>query len=188
MEGGVLGHRLLKNRGVFTWGKTVTWSRNIKIIIWLVTKVSPDSRGSGRRPEAGRNRSEQQGRRVEEGSSLSCSLVEVGAVVRPLDVNPPHTPDPLPLSLLVFIQVVGASRRPACGLQKCVVRSSAVLGLVQQNIEGLLINPGLWELYLHSHRTQGRGVSITRPPPTSTSAATWYFWAGPLAQAPGIPF
>lgn len=85
---------------------------------------------------------------------LACSLVEVGPVIRALDVDPPHTLDPL--SLLVFIQVVRATSCPTCGFQERVVRSSAVLGLVQQNIEGLLINPGLWELHLHSHKTQGR--------------------------------
>ena len=65
------------------------------------------------------------------------SLVEVGPVVRALDVDPPHALDPLPFPLLVLVQVVGAPGRPTRGLQECVVRSPAILGLVQQNVQGL---------------------------------------------------
>lgn len=151
---------------------------------------SPDCREHGRCPGVRRNPSEERrggGRRRREeaggrrqGRSAS-SLVQVGPVVWALDVDPPHTLDPLPLPLFVLIQVVRAARCPAGGLQERIVRSSAVLGLVQQNIEGLLINPGLWELHLHSHNTQVRFVSITHcppplPPATSgrvTSSGPW---------------
>lgn len=99
----------------------------------------------------------EQGEGQEEGSGpLACSLVEVGTVVGPLDVDPSNTLDPLPLPLLIFVQVVGAPSRPTCGLQECIVRSPAVLGLIQQNIQGLLINPGFRELHLHAHKIQGR--------------------------------
>lgn len=87
---------------------------------------------------------------------LVCSLVQVGPVVRALDVDPSHTLDPFPLPLLVFVQVVGAPRGPTSGLQERIVRSPAILGLIQQNIQGLLINPGFRELHLHPHEIRGR--------------------------------
>lgn len=79
---------------------------------------------------------------------LARSLVEVGPVIWTLDVDPPHSFNPLPFSFLVLVQVMGASSCPTCGLEKCIVRSSAILGLVQQNVQGLLINAGFGELNL----------------------------------------
>lgn len=84
------------------------------------------------------------------------SLVEVGPVVRALDVDAPHALDTLPLPFLVLVQVVGAPGRPTCGLQECIVRSPAILGLVQQNVQGLLIDSGFRELHLRPHKAQGR--------------------------------
>lgn len=86
---------------------------------------------------------------------LARSLVEVGPVVGALDVDPPNSLYPLPFPLLVLVQVMGASSRPACGLQECIVRSSAVLGLIQQNVQGLLIDAGFGELNLCPPNTVG---------------------------------
>lgn len=77
---------------------------------------------------------------------LARSLVEVGPVIWTLDVDPPHSFNPLPFSFLVLVQVMGASSCSTCGLEECIVRSSAILGLVQQNVQGLLINAGFGEL------------------------------------------
>lgn len=85
-----------------------------------------------------------------EGRRQACpgSLVEVGPVVWALDVDPPHSLDPLPFPLLVLIQVMRASSCPTRGLQEGIVRSSAILGLIQQDIQGLLINAGFREFNL----------------------------------------
>lgn len=37
---------MLENRGAFTWGETVTQSRSIKIIIWLVTETDLRTAGN----------------------------------------------------------------------------------------------------------------------------------------------
>lgn len=111
------------------------------------------------------------GRKAEERGGrlgpLACSLVEVGPVVRTLDVDSPHTLDPLSLPLLVLIQVMGAPGCSTCGLQERIVRSPAILGLIQQNIQGLLINTGFRELNLCPHKTQGKHVSMGHTQPTT---------------------
>lgn len=90
-----------------------TLSRNIKIIIWFVTKVAPDSREVGGTQKPVQDlKGKGAGERL---SLLACSLVEVGPIVGPLDMNPPHTFNPLPLPFFVFIQVMGSSSCPACG-------------------------------------------------------------------------
>lgn len=96
---------------------------------------------------------------------LARSLVEVGPVVGALDVDPPNSLYPLPFPFLVLVQVMGASSRPACGLQECIVRSSAVLGLIQQNVQGLLIDAGFGELNLCPPKHSGsvsRVIGLTR--------------------------
>lgn len=72
--------------------------------------------------------------------------MQVGPVIGAFDVDPPHTLDALPL--LVLLQVVGASCSPSCGFQEGIVRPSPVLGFVQKNVQGLLVNSGFWELHL----------------------------------------
>lgn len=74
------------------------------------------------------------------------SLVQVGPVIGALDVDPPHALDALPL--LVLLQVVGAPCSPSRGFQEGIVRPPPILGFVQKNVQGLLINSGLWELHL----------------------------------------
>lgn len=70
----------------------------------------------------------------------------VSAVIRALDVDPPHSFNAL--SLFVFIDVVGTPCGTPCGLQQCIVRSTAILRLIEQDVEGLFIDASLWELNL----------------------------------------
>lgn len=74
------------------------------------------------------------------------SLVVMRAVVRSLDVDPAHALDTF--TLLILIQVVRASCSAPCRLQQCVVGSAAVLTLVQQDVQRLLVDPRLGELHL----------------------------------------
>lgn len=83
------------------------------------------------------------------------SLVQVGPVIRALDVDPPHALDALPL--LVLLQVVGAPCSPSCGFQEGIVRPPPILGFVQKNVQGLLVNSGFWELHL-----AGREEKVTQ--------------------------
>ena len=64
-------------------------------------------------------------------------LVVVCAVVGPLDVDPAHPVN----ALLIFVQVVRVAGGTPCGLQRSVVRTPPVLGLIQQDVEGLLVDP-----------------------------------------------
>lgn len=68
------------------------------------------------------------------------------AVVGSLDVDPAHTVDSF--ALLVLVQMVRASRSAPCRLQKSVVGPAAVLTLVQQDVQRLLVYPCLGELHL----------------------------------------
>jgi hypothetical protein len=96
--------------------------------------------------------------------------VEVGPVIWALDMDPPHALDPLPLPLLVLVQVMRTSSCPARGLQEGIVRSSAILGLVQQDIQGLLINAGFRELNLCPTKYMvGTLAGCTWPLPHTTS-------------------
>lgn len=82
--GGDPGLGLLQNKGAFTWGRTVAWSKNIRLLIWLITKVSPDSGGGGRRPEpAGIGAKSRGGGRRAAARSLAHSLTGGGAPGRP---------------------------------------------------------------------------------------------------------
>lgn len=74
------------------------------------------------------------------------SLVVVSAVIRALDVDPPHSFNAL--SLFVLVDVVGTPCGAPCGLQQCIVRSTAILRLIEQDVEGLFIDASLWELNL----------------------------------------
>lgn len=114
---------------------------------------------------------------------MACSLVEVGPVIWALDMDPPHSLDPLSLSLLVLVQVMRASSCPARGLQECIVRSSAVLGLIQQDIQGLLINAGFGELNLCPHKIHGKKVSklhMAITPDCILSRASGSLWCTPV--------
>lgn len=55
-----------------------TLSRNIKIIIWLITKASPDSRGSGRCPEGCIGSECRAGRRAGRRLGSACLLTGGG--------------------------------------------------------------------------------------------------------------
>lgn len=70
----------------------------------------------------------------------------VRAVVRPLDVNPTDSLDSF--SLFVLVQVMRSARGAPCGLQQGVVWTPPIMGLVQEDVEGLLIDTSLWELNL----------------------------------------
>lgn len=100
----------------------------------------------------------------------SCSLVQVGPVIGSLDVNPPDPLDPLPLSILIFLGVVGTPCCSARGFQQCVVGPSAVLGLIEQNIQCLLVDPGFGELNLRelgpraSQACGQRATTLARAP------------------------
>ena len=80
----------------------------------------------------------------------------VGAVIGTLDVDPPDPLDALPL--LVLVQVV---RSPGCAtrcLQQGVVGTPAVLRLVQEDVQGLLIDSGLGELNLRRQEQPSKSV------------------------------
>lgn len=70
----------------------------------------------------------------------------VSSVIGPLDMDPPHSFNALPLFILV--NVVGTTCSTPCGLQKCIVWSAAILRLIEQDIEGLFIDASFWELNL----------------------------------------
>lgn len=89
------------------------------------------------------------------------SLVVVSAVVRSFDVNSANSLDALPL--LVLIEMVRSTCGAPCGLQEGIVWASAIVGLVQQDVEGLLINSGFWELYLPEEREQHNQASVFFP-------------------------
>lgn len=149
--------------GMHTWANTeaIHFVKKYQNNHLACYKSVSDSRGSGRCPKACTG-SEGAGAGAEGGQKAgcsACSLVEVGPVIWALDMDPPHALDPLPLSLLILVQVMRASSCPACGLQEGIVRSSAILGLVQQDIQGLLINAGFGELNLCPHKIHGRNVS-----------------------------
>lgn len=72
------------------------------------------------------------------------------AIIRSLDVDSAHSLHTF--TLLILIQVVRASRSAPCRLQQCIVRPTAVLTLVQQDVQCLLIDPCLGELHLCSSR------------------------------------
>lgn len=82
------------------------------------------------------------------GSSLEVLglLVVVSAIVRPLYVDATNSLDAFPF--LVLIQMVGSPCSAPCCLQKGIVRASPVLGLIQEDVESLLVDPGLRELNL----------------------------------------
>lgn len=76
------------------------------------------------------------------------SLMVVCAVIGALDVNPT---DPLDsISLLVLVQMMRTSCSAPCCLQQGIVWTPSIMWLVQQDVEGLLIDPGLRELNLAS--------------------------------------
>ena len=81
-------------------------------------------------------------------------VVVVRAIVGPFDVDPANPVDAV--ALVVLVQVVGAAGRAPRGLQEGVVRAAPVLGLVQQDVEGLLVDASLGELHLR----KGRGRSL----------------------------
>lgn len=76
--------------------------------------------------------------------SQGLLAVVVCAVVGPLDVDLTHPVN----ALLVFVQMVRADGGNPRGLQQSVVGTPPVLGLVQQDVEGLLVDSRLRELHL----------------------------------------
>jgi len=72
--------------------------------------------------------------------------VVVRAVVGSFDMNPTNSLDSI--SLLVLVQVMRAACSAPCGLQQGVVRTPPIVGLVQEDVEGLLIDACLRELHL----------------------------------------
>lgn len=70
----------------------------------------------------------------------------VSAVIRALDMDPPHSFNALPL--FVLVHVVGTTCSAPCGFQQRIVRSAAILRLIQQDVKGLFIDASLWELNL----------------------------------------
>lgn len=56
---------------------------------------------------------------------------------------------------------MGATSCPSCGFQERVVGSPPVLGLVQQNVQCLLVNSGFWELHLPAPRETRSLSAIT---------------------------
>ena len=71
-------------------------------------------------------------------------LVVVCAIIGPLDVDPT---DPVN-ALLVLVQVVRAASGTPRSLQQSVVRTPPILGLIQQDVEGLLVDSCLREFHL----------------------------------------
>lgn len=89
------------------------------------------------------------------------------AIIRSLDVDPAHTVDTF--TLLILIQVVRASRSTPCRLQQRVVGPAAVLTLVQQDVQRLLIDPCLGELHLCYSRDPITDFNSAEKYPTSGS-------------------
>lgn len=81
--------------------------------------------------------------------------MEMRPVIGALDVDPPHALDALPL--FVLIQVMGAACCPTRGLQQGVVGASAILRLVEQNIQRLFIYASFGELHLDAQNRQRLG-------------------------------
>lgn len=89
--------------------------------------------------------------------------MQVGPVIGALDVDPPHALDAL--ALLVLLQVVGAPCSSSRGFQEGIVRPPPILGFVQQNVQGLLVNSGFWELHLagrEERRSLAAGTGLPR--------------------------
>lgn len=116
----------------------------------------PESRGSlpavqGQGQELGqpccRDRAKDRARLV------SQLAVVVGAV--PLDVDAAHAV--AQLEAVVVLTVRGLAAAAAGGLQQGVVGDTG--GLVQQHVQGLLVDPGLGELHLQN---TARGLFLTR--------------------------
>ncbi len=74
------------------------------------------------------------------------SLVVVRAIIGSLDMNPTNSLDTF--SLLVLIQMMRSPCGAPCGLQQGIIWTSPVMGLVEEDVEGLLIDSCLWELHL----------------------------------------
>jgi len=53
------------------------------------------------------------------------------------------------LSLFILIQMIRSSCSAPCGLQQGIVRTPPIVGLVQEDVEGLLIDSCLRELNLN---------------------------------------
>ena len=77
----------------------------------------------------------------------------VCAVIGSFDMN---STNPLnSFSLLVLIQMIRSSCSASCGLQQGIVWTPPIMGLIQKDVEGLLIDACLRELNL------GEKYSIT---------------------------
>lgn len=100
--------------------------------------------------------------RVETGSVLENSLVTVGTLVMhnmPANVNAPDTVLP-PVFIVTCAEGASASTgHPTCCFQQGLIRHP--WGLIDQDVQGLLEDPGLWELHLCT-----RECEVTPMPPT----------------------
>ncbi len=74
------------------------------------------------------------------------SLVVVCAVVGAFDMNPTNSLNSF--SLLILVQMMRSSRSAPCGLQQGIVWTPAIMGLIQEDVEGLFIDSSLGELHL----------------------------------------
>lgn len=70
----------------------------------------------------------------------------VCAVIRSFDVNPTNSLNSF--SLIILIQMMRSSCSAPCGLQQGIVGTPPVMGLIQEDVEGLLIDSSFGELHL----------------------------------------
>lgn len=82
--------------------------------------------------------------KVKGGAISQGLLVVVCAIVGPLDVDPA---DPVN-ALLVLVQVVRSASGTPRSLQQSVVWTPPILGLIKQDVEGLLVDSCLREFHL----------------------------------------
>lgn len=80
----------------------------------------------------------------------------VSAVIRSFDMNPANSLDPF--SLLILIQMMRSPCCTPCGLQQGIVWTSPIMGLIQEDVEGLLIDTSLWELNLAETQSVTQGA------------------------------
>lgn len=80
----------------------------------------------------------------------------MSAVIRSFDMNPANSLDSF--SLLILIQMMRSPCCTPCGLQQGIVWTSPIMGLIQEDVEGLLIDSSLWELNLAETQSVTQGA------------------------------
>lgn len=68
------------------------------------------------------------------------------AVIWSFDMNPTNTLNSF--SFVILIQMMRSSGGASCGFQQCIVWTPSIVGLIQEDVEGLLIDSSLRELHL----------------------------------------